>query len=223
MMPRPKPGEPCPHTRFGLIRHAQTRWNQEKRIQGQSDSPLTGYGRCQADRWADLLSAFSWDRILTSDLERAVETAGRIQRKLGLPASRDPRLREQDWGEWTGKQLEEIRSQAEQMVRTAGDSGWGFRPPGGEDRLSVLRRSRRALMGAARRWPGRTLLIIVHGGVVASLLQGLSGRKWIASEPRLVRPHHLHWLRCDGTKLLLEEINALDLSDGPTDAEAETA
>jgi broad specificity phosphatase PhoE len=220
---QPKPGGLCPHTRFGLIRHAQTRWNHEKRIQGQSDSPLTGYGRCQADRWADLLKSFSWDRILTSDLGRAVETAGRIQCKLGLPVSRDPRLREQDWGRWTGKQLEEIRSQAEQMVRTANDSGWGFRPPGGEDRLSVLRRSRRALVDAARRWPGRTLLTIAHGGVVASLLQDLSGRKWIASEPRLLRTHHLHWLGCDGTELLLEEINALDLSDGAAHSEAETA
>jgi probable phosphoglycerate mutase len=210
-------------TRFGLIRHAQTRWNREKRIQGQSDSPLSGYGRRQVDRWAEALESVSWDRILTSDLGRSVETAERIRRRLPLPVSRDPRLREQDWGMWTGKRLEEIRKEAEEMVRTAGDSGWGFRPPDGEDRQGVLDRSRIALVEAAWNWPGQTVLVIAHGGVVASLLHWLSGRRWIASEPRLLRAHHLHWLTSDGSDLLLEEINAVDLSGDPSETEAETA
>jgi probable phosphoglycerate mutase len=210
-------------TRFGLIRHAQTRWNREKRIQGQDDSPLSAHGRRQADRWAQNLEPISWDRILTSDLGRSVETAERIRRRLRSPVTSDSRLREQDWGMWTGKRLEEIRKEAEEMVRIPGDSGWGFRPPDGEDRKEVLDRSRVALVEAARNWPGQTVLVVAHGGVVASLLQWLSGRKWIASEPRLLRAHHLHWLTSDGSDLLLEKINAVDLSGGPSETEAETA
>ena len=62
-------------TWFGLIRHAQTRWNREKRIQGLSDSPLTADGESQAARWGQLLAPFAWDRIIASNTGRALKTA----------------------------------------------------------------------------------------------------------------------------------------------------
>jgi probable phosphoglycerate mutase len=65
-------------TRFGLIRHAETVWNREKKIQGQTDSALTRRGISQAEKWGRVLNEISWDRIMTSDIGRAVETAGRI-------------------------------------------------------------------------------------------------------------------------------------------------
>jgi len=81
-------------TRFGLVRHAETVWNREKRIQGQSDSALTDRGSEDADNWGRRLSRFSWDRILMSDSGRAVETAETINHHLQAPAESDPRLRE---------------------------------------------------------------------------------------------------------------------------------
>ena len=67
--------DPYKITRFGLIRHAQTVWNREKKIQGHSDSPLTADGENQAGRWGMILQQYSWDRILASDTGRALETA----------------------------------------------------------------------------------------------------------------------------------------------------
>jgi probable phosphoglycerate mutase len=62
-------------TRFALMRHAQTVWNREKKIQGHSDSPLTADGEKQASGWGQILSQFAWDRILASDAGRAQATA----------------------------------------------------------------------------------------------------------------------------------------------------
>jgi len=90
-------------TRFGLIRHAQTVWNQKKKIQGHSDSPLTTEGQRQAIGWGQGLKRFSWSRILTSDTGRALATAERINAFLKVPLTTDARLREQDWIDRAGK------------------------------------------------------------------------------------------------------------------------
>ena len=83
-------------TRFALIRHAQTVWNREKKIQGHSDSPLTADGEKQASSWGRILSRFSWDRILASDAGRARATAEIINAFLKVPLTIDSRLKEQD-------------------------------------------------------------------------------------------------------------------------------
>ena len=71
-------------TRFGLIRHAQTLWNLEKKIQGHSDSPLTAAGERQAARWGQLLKPCAWDRIIASDAGRAHQTAKLINDILNV-------------------------------------------------------------------------------------------------------------------------------------------
>ena len=80
-------------TRFGLIRHAETVWNREKKIQGQTDSPLTRQGISQALKWGRVLNQISWDRIMTSDIGRAIETAERINQILQVTIYSDPGLR----------------------------------------------------------------------------------------------------------------------------------
>ena len=94
-----------PVTRFGLLRHAETHWNREKRIQGHSNSALTSEGKLQAEEWGRLISTFQWDRIITSDLGRALETATRVNHSLNLTIDREARLREQNWGRWEGKKI----------------------------------------------------------------------------------------------------------------------
>ena len=66
--------EEAASNRFGLIRHAETLWNQQSRIQGHRDSPLTDRGKKDADEWGRQLKRISWDRIFGSDLGRAAET-----------------------------------------------------------------------------------------------------------------------------------------------------
>jgi broad specificity phosphatase PhoE len=198
-------------TRFGLIRHAQTVWNREKKIQGHSDSPLTADGEKQASSWGQILSQFSWDCILASDAGRARATAEIINAFLNLPLTIDSRLKEQDWGQWVGKTVRQIEAEAQQELDEQVNAGWDFCPPGGESRLSVLIRSQQALLEAAERYPGQNLLVVIHEGVVKSLIYHLCGRKFLPGEPAILKSYQLHRLVYDSSGLQIEKINALEL------------
>ena len=198
-------------TRFGLVRHAETLWNRERRIQGQSDSALTAKGMQDADNWGRQLSRFSWNRILMSDSGRAVETAAGINNHLQAPVESDPRLREQDWGRWTGRRITQIETEVSSRLQDEQMRGWKFCPPGGEDRLSVWHRSHRALTEAANQWRGGTILIVTHEGVIKSLIYHLSGRRFLPEEPALIKSYNLHWLIFSNNVLRIEKVNALQL------------
>jgi probable phosphoglycerate mutase len=198
-------------TRFGLVRHAETLWNRERRIQGQSDSALTAKGKQDADNWGRRLSRFSWNRILMSDSGRAAETAAGINNHLQAPVESDPRLREQDWGRWTGRRITQIETEVSSRLQEAQMRGWKFCPPGGEGRLSVWHRSHRALTEAANQWCGDTILIVTHEGVIKSLIYHLSGRRFLPDEPALIKPYNLHWLIFSNNVLRIEKVNALAL------------
>ncbi len=198
-------------TRFGLVRHAETLWNRERRIQGQSDSPLTAKGKKDADNWGRQLSRFSWDCILMSDTGRAVETATRINHHLQAPMDSDPRLREQDWGDWTGQIISQIENEASDLMPNAPETGWHFCPPGGEDRMRVCQRSHRVLAEAAARWQGHTIMIVTHEGVIKTLIYHLCGHNFLPGQPALIKPYHLHWLIYRNNALQIEKINALKL------------
>lgn len=199
-------------TRFGLIRHAQTQWNLEKRIQGHRDSPLTADGKTQVARWGRILGQFSWDRILASDTGRALETAKRINRFLKISLTTDLRLREQDWGRWAGKTISQINTETSGAMAEQVNAGWDFCPPGGEDRKSVLKRSQRALMEAAAGWSGDNILVVTHEGVVKCIIYHLCGRKFLPTESPIIKSYRLHRLIHDNDGLRLEEVNAIELS-----------
>lgn len=198
-------------TRFGLIRHAQTVWNREKKIQGHSDSPLTPQGELQASRWGRILKQFPWNRLLASDTGRARTTAEIINAYLKVPLTIDSRLREQDWGRWAGKTIPQIEAEAPQVLDEQIHAGWDFYPPGGESRRRVLERSQKALQEAAQRYPGQILLVVSHEGVVKCLIYDLCGRKFIPGEPALLESYQLHWLNHRNSGLQIERVNALDL------------
>jgi probable phosphoglycerate mutase len=199
-------------TRFGLMRHAETLWNRQNRIQGHSDSPLTARGKEDADGWGRRLSGIAWDRIFGSDLGRAVDTAAIINHHLQIPFETDPRLREQDWGEWSAKPADIIQYEELHKLDEAQRSGWQFCPPGGEDRISVWQRSHNALVDAARLWPGNTILVVTHEGVIKNLIYRLCNRLYAPGESSLIESRHLHWLVIKNSGLQLDQINALALS-----------
>ena len=200
-------------TRFGLVRHAETFWNRERRIQGQSDSALTAKGKKDADNWGRQLSRYAWNCILISDTGRAVETASRINNHLQAPVECDPRLREQNWGRWTGCLITEVEKEAFKELPDEQRKGWKFCPPGGEDRLSVWQRSHEALTEAAQRRRGETILIVTHEGVIKSLIYKLSGLHFLPGESNLIKSYHLHWLVDPGSGqgIKIDKLNALKL------------
>jgi probable phosphoglycerate mutase len=198
-------------THFGLLRHATTEWNRAGRIQGQTDTPLSAPGEREAGQWGCILKAYSWNRILVSDARRAVETAARINAVLNVPMISDPRLREQDWGEWTGKTIPQLKQEAPLLLTEQEKAGWNFCPPGGEDRLTLRGRSLEAIVEACEKWKGERILVVTHGGVIKCLLYNLCGRRFLPGEPAMIRPRSLHWLIHDLHGLRIENMNAITL------------
>jgi broad specificity phosphatase PhoE len=203
---------PC--TTFGLMRHAPTQWNLIKRIQGIGDSQLTDEGERRAGQWGRRLASLGYDRILASDLGRTQKTARLLNTTLRLPMTTTDKLREMDWGEWTGLTLQHLKSEKRAVLAEMISAGWDFQPPGGESRRTVRQRVELALQEAAATWPDQNILVVTHGGVLKAVIYGLSQREYLPSEPPLLLPGHLHRLNvADGT-LRLEAVNALDLNGG---------
>lgn len=142
--------------------------------------------------------------MLVSDLTRARATAGLLNVRLKLPMTLEKSLREQKFGDWTGKYLDDLRGHGleEQVAR-----GWEFRPPGGENRLEVFGRAERTLREAARHWPGKKILVVTHEGVIKALVYRLLGREYLPHEKKILRPGTLHWVRVEEGRLILGAIN----------------
>ena len=192
-------------TRFALLRHAETEWNREKRIQGQEDAPLTSTGRQQAERWGLALARYELDHMITSDLGRAKLTGTLMNLNLDLPLSEEPRLREQDWGCWAGLNFRDLLKVKE--LKAQERMGWYFRPLEGESRLEVFERSRQALVDAAQSFAGKRVLVVTHGGVIKCLLYRFSRRNFLPEEPALLEPYRLHWLSYDGRGFHIDRLN----------------
>lgn len=196
-----------PPTYFGVLRHAQTGWNREKRIQGIEDSELTPAGKINSDRWGKFMKSMGWQRIVSSDLFRALETAQHINRYLNVPMTATPLLREMDWGDWTGKTIRQIRRQNPEALSTQEQAGWDFHPPGGENRKSVLARAVQAFDETADTWTGQHILVITHEGVIKCIVYSLLKRRFLPQEPPILKREHLHTLIHDGGRLAIEKIN----------------
>ncbi|MBN1930832.1 MAG: histidine phosphatase family protein [Desulfobacterales bacterium] len=201
-----------PITHFGILRHAETQWNLQKRIQGQNDSPLTFEGIQQARSWGLVLKDQVWDQILTSDIGRALKTATLINIYLRIGIKCDKRLREQDWGRWSGKTLADLKKEEPALLSDQEKAGWKFCPPGGESRRTVLKRSMEALKEATAKWSGKNILVVTHESVIKCLTYYFSARRFLPSEPSLLLGNYLHRLKWDSLGLGIDKINALDLT-----------
>jgi probable phosphoglycerate mutase len=152
--------------RLLLVRHGQSEWNAEKRLQGQADIGLSALGRTQAERLALPVRALHPDKVITSDLQRARATAA----LLGFPdAALREGLREIAVGEWTGRAIPEIVAESPRAY-AAWRAGTDV-PPGGEIWADFMARAA-SVIEAERDMMGKgTLLAVCHGGVIRALLQ----------------------------------------------------
>jgi probable phosphoglycerate mutase len=197
-------------TCFGLIRHGKTQWNLEKKIQGKNDLKLCAEGVMQVQAWGKILGkTHNWDRIVTSNLKRTWETAGIINKDLNLPMEKDHRLDEQDWGVWNGKKRQDFMAGQLKELERQMALGWQFCPPGGEDRLSVWKRTRNAFEDMASRFQGKNILVVTHSGVIRMVIYGILKRKFLPDERPLLKPYHLHLLAWDNGDLVIKSLNEL--------------
>jgi len=118
-----------------ILRHGQTEWNVEERLQGHLDSPLTGLGERQAQAQREILRRSlprGGVRALSSPSGRAWRTAEIALEGLGLSLEADPALREVDIGAWQGRKAADLRSEHPRISACSDPHAWKFTAPGGE-------------------------------------------------------------------------------------------
>ena len=198
--------------RFSLIRHARTQWNLEKKLQGRKDLPLCAQGEIDARVWAEKLVDLSFDRILASPLIRARQTATIIADRLKIEIVYDEDLVEQNFGQWEGLNIKELRRSCPGELERMEALGWAFRPPEGEDRTEVLIRGLRALARTAEKLEDKNLLVVTHNTMIKCLIYHGMGRQFLPEEPEVLQPFHLQELEWDsGIKAL--DLNPMDLME----------
>ncbi|HEV3396952.1 MAG TPA: histidine phosphatase family protein [Xanthobacteraceae bacterium] len=158
------------------IRHGETDWNVDGRLQGRRDTPLNAVGRRQAAACADILRdllardgrAPADYAYVASPLQRARQTLEIMRAALGLAPGDyrvDARLREIGFGEWEGLTLRDIRSRAPQALAARERDKWDFVPPGGESYAQVAVRMREWYGGL-----GGDTVVVAHGGTARALI-----------------------------------------------------
>jgi broad specificity phosphatase PhoE len=167
-----------PDTTLLFVRHGESEANAAGRYAGQTDSPLTERGRRQAEAVADALADARIDRVVSSDLSRARDTAEAIARRHGLTVEAFPELREIDVGEAAGRSIEDARTRFDWGPATFVE--W----PGGESLDEVRDRAVPAIERIAAASPGRTVCVVGHGGVTRILVSHFLGLL-----PELYRHH----------------------------------
>jgi len=185
-------------TRLALLRHGDTAWSVEGRIQGRTDTPLLQGPAIH------LPEGCKGMRVVTSPLARCVQTAA----LLGFPqAAREPRIVEMSWGDWEGETLAALRARLGEEMRANEARGLDFRPANGESPREVAARVGPWLREvAAARVP---TLAITHKGVIRAILAEASGWDMIARPATKLdwRAVHLFTLDRDG-KPSVERLNA---------------
>ncbi|MBB2995155.1 histidine phosphatase family protein [Paeniglutamicibacter cryotolerans] len=151
--------------KLALVRHGETEWNAQGRLQGQTDIGLNDVGRQQARAAGRELASGGWSLVACSPLGRAVETAALIAAGVGLPAGgTDPDLMERHYGEGEGRMVAHLpRRDIDELLLTA------------EPEQQVAERGLRALVRLVRRYPGANIIVVAHGTLIRLTLDALGG------------------------------------------------
>jgi broad specificity phosphatase PhoE len=157
---------------FYLIRHGESLYNAEGRIQGQSDVALSPLGLRQAAAIADALADDQIDAVFASPLRRAMQTAEPIAARLDLTIQSDDRLKEIHAGIFQGLLWAEIEAKFPEAARPWREQHPDFVIPGGESRRSLMVRGL-AVLESIRENPFRRVAIVSHGGILAAALKAV--------------------------------------------------
>ncbi|MBK0416293.1 histidine phosphatase family protein [Chromobacterium haemolyticum] len=188
-------------TRFCVVRHGETDWNREYRLQGHTDIPLNPTGQEQAASLSRALwpGRYAFDALYVSDLTRTRQTAAPLQARLSLTPTYSAELRERHMGVFQGLTYAE----AEQTIRDdylqlkSRDPDYDLK--GGESLNVFMRRIRDGFTSIARSHLGQTLLVITHGGVLEMMYRLATGKPMSEARDFPIPNAALNWLSyCDG-------------------------
>jgi probable phosphoglycerate mutase len=153
-------------TRLIALRHGETAWNVDSRIQGHLDIGLNDTGRWQAERLGMALKDEPMAAIYASDLSRAHDTALAVSRHTGVPVRPEPGLRERCFGEFEGRTFAEIETELPAQAQRWRQRDPTFTPAGGESLLMLEARVLSVAARLAAQHPGEQIALFAHGGVM---------------------------------------------------------
>jgi probable phosphoglycerate mutase len=194
-----------------LIRHGETAWNAEHRIQGRLDVPLSATGVWQSGRLAQRLAGEAIDAVVCSDLARAWMTGAPLADARGLTMVAEPRLRERVFGIFEGKTLDEIAAEHpdELAAWRARDVHW--RVPDGESGAEFIARVLEAVHEIVVAYAGRTVAVVTHGGVLDVVYRNARALAWDAPRDHLMLNASINRLRALAPPLRLQIVDWADV------------
>lgn len=158
-----------------LVRHGETQWNAERRIQGQSDSALTEKGEQQAQQVAERARALGITHIISSDLGRTRQTANIIAQACGCEVTLDARLRELDMGVLEQRHIDGLTEEEEGWRRQLVNGTPDGRIPDGESMVELSERMQSALNACLELPEGSRPLLVSHGMALGCLVSTILG------------------------------------------------
>ena len=200
-------------TRLCLVRHGETAWNAEHRVQGQLDVPLNATGLAQAQAIARALSREQFDAIYSSDLSRALQTAQPLAGLLKLPIVQDRDLRERHYGIFQKLTYAEVKVRfPEDYARfESRDPDFNFRT--GESLKEFSERSIKAISRIEKENRGKSIAVFTHGGVLDKLYRFVTGMPIEAARDFGIPNCGINRLAVDGARWSMEcwaEVGHLD-------------
>ncbi|WP_232699849.1 histidine phosphatase family protein [Brevibacillus daliensis] len=150
-----------------LIRHGETDWNINQRIQGHTNTDLNEAGKEQAAKLAEALSTESFAHIYSSDLKRAFETASMLGKRLDIPVTPLSTLRERCYGELEGKYYVDVQDRLEKLLSHESICGV-------ESRDAMQERAVITIKHLLKQHMGQTIAIVSHGGFINAFLHGIT-------------------------------------------------
>ena len=160
------------YSKWYLVRHGETDWNNEFRAQGHMDIPLNLKGLAQAKLAAERLAPIRFDAAYCSDLSRVVATAEQIMQGRDIPLNKMKGLREKSFGDLEGMTFEEIRQRDSELYEKIFQENIHFAPDGGESDLQVHNRVKAVAdeLLARHANTGDDILVVAHGGSLRALI-----------------------------------------------------
>ena len=158
-----------------LVRHGETAWNRERRMQGHTDTPLSEIGRAQAAALGLRMKGAPFDALYSSDLTRAWDTAAAVAAHTGHEIRKDRMLRERTFGIFEGLTYEEMSQRYPEAHAKFLSRDPDYAVPGGESAREFYDRSLNCLSGIACRHPDATVMVVTHGMVLDTLYRAATG------------------------------------------------
>ena len=200
-----------------IVRHGETEWNIDGRIQGHADSPLTELGRRQTQAIVARLVNAQPAAVYSSDVPRCLAIAEPLSESLGLSAHTDERLREWNLGIFEGLTRAEADDKYPEETDVFRSRLIDYVVPGGESRRQKHRRAAECVTEIATKHPGQCAVVVTHGGVLDDLFRFAIGLPLEAARRYHIANAALNVLTWDGEALTIDTWNDLShLGDMPT-------